>query len=188
MIRLRRIGPVQFTNVLETVLGIYTAAMHPPSEQLTGRMSIMRNHAAYPDFACLLAEAPQERRIVGFAYGFHGTEGQWWHDVVHRGLCDRAGPEVCEDWLGDALELAEIHVHPDYQGRGIGRRLIHALCAGRPERTAVLSTHDAPTAARHLYQDVGFVDLMTRFEFPGGYENYIIAGARLPLAAKMPAG
>src|SRR5690606_15865615 len=76
VIRLRRIGPVQFTNVLETVLGIYTAAMHPPSEQLTGRMSIMRNHAAYPDFACLLAEAPQERRIVGFAYGFHGTEGQ----------------------------------------------------------------------------------------------------------------
>lgn len=174
-------GPEEFAGVLDTVLDIYTQAMRPPSDQLTGRMAIMRNHATYPDFVCLLAEAPQ---IVGFVYGFHGTPGQWWHDVVRRALQDQAGPRVSEEWFGDALEIAEIHVHPDYQGKGLGRRMIHEICAGRPERTAVLSTHDAPTAARHLYRDVGFVDLMTAFVFPGGYENYIIAGTRLPLTPR----
>lgn len=186
MIQLRRVGADQFTKVLETVLAIYAAAMRPPTDQLAGRMAIMRNHATYPDFVCLLAEATQaeaRQEIVGFAYGFHGAEGQWWHDVVRRGLLDHAGPEACEDWLGDALELAEIHVLPEHQSKGIGRSLIHAICAGRPERTAVLSTRDAPTAARHLYRDVGFVDLITSFAFPGAYENYVIAGARLPLSA-----
>jgi ribosomal protein S18 acetylase RimI-like enzyme len=179
VIELRRVGPDQFIEVLDTVLAIYTAAMRPPSDQLSGRLAIMRNHATYPDFSCWLAEAPE---IVGFTYGFHGTPGQWWHDVVRRALQDQAGPRVSEEWFGDALEIAEIHVLPDYQSKGIGRRMINSICAGRPERTAVLSTHDAPTAARHLYRSVGFTDLMTEFVFPGGYENYVIAGTKLPLA------
>ncbi|GAA4580582.1 GNAT family N-acetyltransferase [Planotetraspora phitsanulokensis] len=178
MIQLRRVGPDRFIAALDTVLTIYAAAMRPPPDQLPGRLAIMRNHATYPEFVCMLAEAPE---IVAFAYGFHGTEGQWWHDVVRRALRDRAGAPVAEQWFGDALEIAEVHVHPDHQGKGIGRRMIHGLCEGRSERTAVLSTHDAPTAARHLYRDIGFVDLMTEFVFPGGYEDYAIAGARLPL-------
>ncbi|MEZ0071922.1 GNAT family N-acetyltransferase [Planotetraspora sp. GP83] len=182
MIQLRRVGPDQFKAALDTVLAIYTVAMRPPSDQLAGRMAIMRNHATYPHFVCMLAEASeQENQIVGFAYGFHGAPGQWWHDVVRGALQDRAGPRASEEWFGDALEIAEIHVHPDHQGKGIGRRMIHAICEGRPERVAVLSTHDAPTAARHLYRDIGFVDLMTEFVFPGGYENYVIAGTKLPL-------
>jgi ribosomal protein S18 acetylase RimI-like enzyme len=178
VIELRRVGPEQFTAALDTVLTIYTAAMRPPSDQLSGRIAIMRNHATYPDFVCMLAEAPE---IVGFAYAFHGAPGQWWHDVVRRSMQDRAGPRVAYVWFGDALEIAEIHVHPDHQGKGIGRRMIHSLCEGRTERTVVLSTHDAPTAARHLYRSVGFADLMTEFVFPGGFENYVIAGTRLPL-------
>ncbi|WP_432932340.1 GNAT family N-acetyltransferase [Microbispora sp. CA-135349] len=185
MIELRRVGADRFRAVLDTVLEIYTVAMLPPSDQLAGRLAIMRNHATYPDFACVLAEDTQEPGgVAGFAYGFHGGRGQWWHDVVRGALQDRAGPVVAEDWFGDALEIAEIHVRPEHQGRGIGRRLIHALCEDRPERTAVLSTHDAPTVARHLYRDVGFADLMTRFVFPGGYEEYVIAGVRLPLPGR----
>ncbi|WP_169944712.1 GNAT family N-acetyltransferase [Microbispora sp. H11081] len=182
MIQLRRVGPDRFRAVLDTVLEIYTVAMRPPSDQLAGRLAIMRNHSTYPEFDCLLAEDAQAPGgVAGFAYGFHGGRGQWWHDVVRGALQDRAGPVAAEDWFGDALEIAEIHVRPEYQGQGVGRRLIHALCEGRPERTAVLSTHDAPTVARHLYRDVGFTDLMTRFVFPGGYEEYVIAGVRLPL-------
>jgi ribosomal protein S18 acetylase RimI-like enzyme len=178
VIELRRVGSAEFSAALDTVLGIYTAAMRPPSDQLSGRVAIMQNHATYPDFVCVFAEAPE---IVGFAYGFHGAPGQWWHDVVRRALEDRAGPRVSEAWFDNALELAEIHVHPDYQGKGIGRRLIHTICHGRAESTAVLSTHDAPTAARHLYRNIGFTDLMTDFVFPGGYETYVIAGVPLPL-------
>ncbi|NUW31321.1 GNAT family N-acetyltransferase [Nonomuraea sp. SMC257] len=121
-------------------------------------------------------------KVVGFAYGFHGAPGQWWHDVVYRALEDRSGPRVADAWLGDAFELAEIHVHPDHQGKGIGRAMITTLCAGRAERSAVLSTHDRPTAARHLYRSMGFTDLLSRFVFPGGHEEYAIAGRPLPLS------
>ncbi|GAA3313385.1 GNAT family N-acetyltransferase [Nonomuraea dietziae] len=180
MIEIRGTGPAEFTDRLETVMSIYTAAMHPPAEQITGRQAIMRGHGAHPDFRCLFAELP-DGTTAGFAYGFHGLPGQWWHDVVYQALQERSGTEVAEAWLGDSLELAEVHVHPDYQGKGIGRALVLALCEGRPERSAVLSTHDHPTAARHLYRSLGFTDLLTQFVFPGGYEHYAIAGAVLPL-------
>ncbi|MGI5292477.1 GNAT family N-acetyltransferase [Nonomuraea polychroma] len=189
MIEFRGAGPAAFTERLETVIGIYTAAMNPPRDQITGRKSIMRNHATYPHFQCYFAElrdsSPSEEvpetRVVGFAYGFRGAPGQWWHDVVLRALTEQSGRAVANAWLGYAFELAEIHVHPDYQGKGIGRAMIRTLCAGRRERTAVLSTHDQPTAARHLYASLGFTDLLTRFVFPGGYEEYAIAGRPLPL-------
>ncbi|MEU6997641.1 GNAT family N-acetyltransferase [Nonomuraea sp. NPDC046570] len=180
MIELREAGPVEFAARLDPVIEIYTAAMHPPVDQITGRKSIMRNHGTYPAFRCLFAEAA-DGTAVGFAYGFHGAPGQWWHDVVHHALVERAGAEVADAWLGDTLELAEIHVHPDYQGKGIGRAMIRGLCAGRPERAAILSTHDQPTAARHLYRSLGFTDLLTEFVFPGGYERYAIVGTALPL-------
>ncbi|GAA3445712.1 acetyltransferase [Planomonospora venezuelensis] len=181
MIGLRRVGPDEFATRLDSVLDIYTAAMRPPSDQLAGRQAIMGNHSTHPGFTCLFAET-SEGRPVGVAYGFHGAPGQWWHDVVHQAVSDRLGGGKALAWLGDALEIAEVHVHPDYQGKGIGRSLVTALCAGRPERTAMLSTRDQPTAARHLYRTLGFVDLLTWFVFPGGYEHYAIAGAALPLA------
>ncbi|HEX4812765.1 MAG TPA: GNAT family N-acetyltransferase [Nonomuraea sp.] len=190
MIEFRGAGPAEFTERLETVIGVYTAAMNPPEDQITGRKTIMRNHATYPHFQCYFAEfrnsspsldPPEKPQVAGFAYGFRGAPGQWWHDVVLRALTEQSGREVANAWLGNAFELAEIHVHPDYQGKGIGRAMIRTLCAGRRERTAVLSTHDQPTAARHLYASLGFTDLLTTFVFPGGYEEYAIAGRRLPL-------
>jgi ribosomal protein S18 acetylase RimI-like enzyme len=83
--------------------------------------------------------------------------------------------------IDDVLEIAEVHVHPGHQSKGIGRSMMHTLCDARPERTTLLSTHDRPTVARHLYRSLGFVDLLTRFVFPGGYEEYAIVGAELPL-------
>ncbi|SDI03249.1 GNAT family N-acetyltransferase [Nonomuraea jiangxiensis] len=194
MIEFRGAGPAEFTEQLETVIGIYTAAMNPPAEQIAGRKTIMRNHGTYPHFQCYFAELRDScpglpgletpgltPKVVGFAYGFRGAPGQWWHDVVLRALTEKSGREAANAWLGHAFELAEIHVHPDYQGKGIGRAMIRTLCAGRVERSAVLSTHDQPTAARHLYGAMGFQDLLTEFVFPGGYERYAIVGRPLPL-------
>ncbi|MET8143237.1 GNAT family N-acetyltransferase [Sphaerisporangium sp. NPDC005288] len=180
MIELRHAGPQEFAASLDTVIDIYTVAMRPPGDQLSGRQSIMRNHATYPDFTCLLAETT-DGRVVGFGYGFHGSPGQWWHDVVRRALEEREGPARAAAWFENALEIAEIHVRPEYQGKGVGRRLVHGLCAGRGERTAVMSTHDQPTAARHLYRRLGFIDLIGMYVFPGGYERYAIVGSTLPL-------
>ena len=52
------------------------------------------------------------------------------------------GATVAAAWLDSSMEIAELHVHPDFQRRGIGRRLLLGLTAGRPEHTAVLSTQD----------------------------------------------
>ena len=190
VIEFRAAGPAEFSERLETVIDIYTAAMNPPEDQITGRKTIMRNHGTYPDFQCYFAELRDsspaaipdpEPMTVGFAYGFRGAPGQWWHDVVLRALAAQSGEQVANAWLGYAFELAEVHVHPDYQGKGIGRAMIQAVCAGRRERSALLSTHDQPTAARHLYASLGFTNLLTRFVFPGGYEEYAIVGRPLPL-------
>ncbi|MER7205989.1 GNAT family N-acetyltransferase [Streptosporangium sp. NPDC000239] len=181
MIELRRVGPEEFAVSLDAVLDVYTAAMLPPADQLTGRRAIMRGHASYSRFTCLFAERA-DGRMVGFAYGFHGEPGQWWHGVVRQAITEHDGQARTREWLDDAFELAEVHVHPDYQGKGVGRAMVTGLCAGRLERTAVLSTRDQETAARHLYRSLGFGDLLTGFVFPGGQERYAILGTPLPLA------
>jgi GNAT superfamily N-acetyltransferase len=125
--------------------------------------------------------------IIAFSYGFRGENGQWWHDVVAAALIARSGTQVAARWLADSLEIAEVHVHPDYQRRGIGRSLVLGLADGRHERTAVLSTQDADSPARRLYRRLGFTDLLTGYAFPGTPVPYAVMGAELPLAGAPPA-
>ncbi|TDC80605.1 GNAT family N-acetyltransferase [Actinomadura sp. 7K507] len=192
--KLREIDEHAFLRRLDPMLDVYASAMEPPNEQLPGRHTIMERHASYPGFRAFVAEGRPALPILtgsvqGFAYGFHGARGQWWHDVVFQALSDREGPEHAESWLDDAFEVAELHVRPDFQGRGLGRGLLSALCGGRGERTVVLSTLDSrpDTPARSLYRSVGMIDLLTDFEFPGGGPRYAVMGGALPLAAYAPA-
>jgi ribosomal protein S18 acetylase RimI-like enzyme len=164
------------------MLATYEAAMRPPPGQLPGRHLIMERHAGHPAFRAFVAE--RSRTVVGFAYGFHGEPGQWWHDVVRDQLVRIGGIQHAEHWLDDAWEVAELHVHPAAQGQGLGRGLITSLCADRPERTVVLSTLDAQTPARSLYRSLGMVDLLTAFTFPGGGPAYAVMGADLPLTPR----
>jgi ribosomal protein S18 acetylase RimI-like enzyme len=192
--KLRDIDHRAFLRRLGPILAVYAAAMRPPAEQLPGRRTIMERHASYPGFRAVVAERrgpalPRGGAIRGFAYGFRGEGGQWWHDVVRGALAGLAGEEHAERWLDDPFEVAELHVHPDHQGQGLGRRLLNTLCEGRPERTVVLSTLDhgpEDTPARRLYRSVGMVDLLTGFEFPGGGPPYAVMGATLPLAPYEP--
>ncbi|MDR0344480.1 MAG: GNAT family N-acetyltransferase, partial [Nocardiopsaceae bacterium] len=119
--------------------------------------------------------------VIAFAYGFHGERGQWWHDLVHSALAAAHDPAEADRWMEDSFEIAEVHVRPDHQGQGIGRRLMLWLTDGRPEQTAVLSTPDADTRARRLYHRLGFSDLLTAFSFPGGSPPYAVMGTTLPL-------
>ena len=196
-------------------MGVYAAAMNPPAEQLPGRYEIMERHSGYAAFRAIAAiilpdggepaestapggqatgttalggERSQGARplLVGFAYGFHGSGGQWWHDVVRRAATSVLGARTADDWFDDSLEIAEVHVLPGYQGRGTGLAMMLRLTAGRPERSAVLSTMDADTRARRLYRGLGFTDLLTGFEFPGTNLPYAIMGAPLPLRGAGP--
>jgi ribosomal protein S18 acetylase RimI-like enzyme len=181
----------QFLANLGACAAVYAAAMNPPVEQLPGRHTIMERHAGYAAFRAIAAIAPAADGgpappIVGFAYGFHGGGGQWWHDLVSRAVASVLGGRAAGDWFGDSLEIAEVHVHPSHQGRGTGLAMMLRLTAGRPEPVAVLSTMDSDTKARRLYRGLGFTDLLTAFTFPGTEMPYAIMGAPLPLARAAP--
>jgi ribosomal protein S18 acetylase RimI-like enzyme len=187
----RELGPGEFRAAIRSLVAVYAAAMNPPDRTLSGREAIMERHAASPGFRGLIALVGG--RPAGFTYGFHGETGQWWHDMVaaalatHSGMTISAAEYADQDarraWLDDSFEIAELHVLPLWQGRGIGRSLLLSLASGRPERTAVLSTADAQTRARRLYRGVGFTDLLTGFRFSGTEPPYAVMGAMLPLAA-----
>lgn len=171
----------EFRAMLSELTAIYAAAMGAGPAELPARRAIMERHTANPCFRCVVATSGDPRRVVAFAYGFRGAPGQWWHDVVRAGLAATAGSAAASAWLDDVMEIAEVHVLPEYQARGIGRQMLLSLTRDRDERVALLSTRDAPTPARHLYQRLGFAELLPQFEFPGGGPLYVVMGALLPL-------
>ena len=197
---LRELDPAAFGADLDGLMRVYQAAMGVAAIQLPGRRAIMEAHAANPGFRGLAVTAPpgvvtarrtdpgaspgpggRPRDVIAFAYGFHGGSGQWWHDLVRSALISRSGHGAAIEWLDDSFEVAEVHVHPEYQRRGIGRRLLYRLTGGRAERTAVLSTMDTNSPARRLYRSLGFTDLLTGYRFSGAPVPYAVMGAALPL-------
>ena len=177
----------EFTARLDQLVAVYAAAMRPPTELLAGRRTIMAGHAGHPGFRALAVTDDRTGATVGFGYGFHGAAGQWWHDTVNRALAARSGDGAAAAWLDDSFEVAELHVAPGHQGHGVGAGVLLRLTAGRPERTALLSTRDADTPARRLYRGTGFTALLTAFRFfPGGEPPYAVMGAELPLRARSP--
>jgi ribosomal protein S18 acetylase RimI-like enzyme len=197
------LGPQAFVGQLDAISAVYAAAMRPDPGHLPGRRSIMGQHASYDGFRALAITASAadaarpgrhrlpgsdgaaltgQVRLIAFAYGFRGERGQWWHDIVRSAITARSGEATAAAWLDDSLEIAEVHVHPEYQRHGIGTRLVLGLTAGRAERTAALSTQDANSTARRLYRRLGFRDLLTGYNFPGAGPPYAVMGAVLPLA------
>jgi ribosomal protein S18 acetylase RimI-like enzyme len=203
-----------FLAGLDALVTVYSLAMRPPPQQLQGRRSIMAQHAGYAAFRAVAVTADRAAadardgaaahasasgddsasgdeggangQVIAFAYGFRGADGQWWHDVVRSGLTAAGGENAAAAWLADTFEIAEVHVRPEYQRQGIGRAMLLSLTAGCPQRTAVLSTLDAPSPARRLYRSLGFTDLLTGFGFPGNGPPYVVMGAALPLRDSAP--
>ena len=184
VVTIAELTPSGFLTAIDQFVAIYGAAMGAGPDELPSRRAIMERHAVNPGFRALAATTATGGRIVAFSYAFRGLPGQWWHDVVHAGISAESGLKSAREWLDDVVEIAEVHVHPDFQARGIGRRMVLALAADRAERTAVLSTRDAPTPARKLYRSLGFADLLIDFVFPGGGPPYAVMGAVLPLAGQ----
>ncbi len=191
---LRDLGPREFLAEIDILLAIYADAMDAETALLPGRRELMRRHAGYPAFKALQAratvpgQAGSSAAVLGFSYGFRGQPGQWWYDAVSAALTRAIGPALTQGWLADCLEVAELHVRKDQQRCGIGTQMLTALVAGRPERTALLSTPDRESTARRLYRRMGFGDLLTGYSFPGGSPPYAVMGAVLPLRDPVTAG
>jgi ribosomal protein S18 acetylase RimI-like enzyme len=154
--------PEQFALRVDEAMNIYVRAMNYPQHAAGQRAVTARRHATHPGFACRAAVLDDDT-LVGFGYGYTTRPGQWWHDLVRRALDD----EQARQWLGNAFELSELHVLPDYQGGGTGRVLLGELAGGLPHDSMLLSTPDIDTRAFRLYRHVGFVDLRRHYLFPG---------------------
>src|SRR5260370_33816698 len=123
--------------------------MGAPAEELGGRRSIMERHAANPAFRAVIATTNGERgQVIAFAYGFSGASGQWWHDVVRAGITVAAGARAASAWLADSFEIAEVHVRPEFQRRGIGRSMLLRLTAGGRHGPAPRPTPATASASR----------------------------------------
>jgi ribosomal protein S18 acetylase RimI-like enzyme len=173
--RIERWTPRHFRAGLDEAMDIYATAMHYPPNTAAQRAVSARKHAGLEGFACRAALDDQDR-LVGFGYGYTSRPGQWWHDLVRRAV----SRDTAREWLTDAFELSELHVLPEYQGCGIGRRLILALARDIPHRAIVLSTPDADTRAFRLYRDLGFQDLARNYLFPGDSRPFAVLGVPLP--------
>jgi GNAT superfamily N-acetyltransferase len=165
---------------LPDVISVYKAAFlddheADPVHAARDRAVHARRHTERRDLRAVAALTPNDR-LVGITYGVPGQPGQWWHDVV----TDALDAPAAADWLGDCLEIVELHVLPSYQGRGIGRALLRELLRGVGHRTAALSALEIPgSRARRLYTSEGFVSLLSDFYFPGSLTPYAVLGKRL---------
>jgi len=186
MIRFAQLDGTRVRAVAGPAASVYGAAMRRPPEVVVQRREIISSHTTYPGFLCSAAfDGPEEGNatdgedtdgeLIGFGYGYLGASGQWWHDTVAQAL----GRDGTKRWLRDGFELAELHVLPEFQGAGLGRRLLTDVLSRTAASCAVLSTPDTESPARLLYRSFGFQDLVCDFYFPGSSECYAIMGVDL---------
>jgi len=119
----------------------------------------------------------QDERLAGVAIGWPSGATNWWADQV-RLVMTFAGTD---SWLAESFELAELHVHPEQQGRGFGGALLHALAETIQQDRIVLSVRAHNTRARGFYRRHGFIELTEAFGFGKDAPMYYVLGATLPL-------
>lgn len=167
-------GPAEFSARLPDLVEVYRRAfleVHEadPRRAAEERRSFMQVHATRAELVLVTVE--DDAGLAGFCYGYRGEPGQYWHDAVARAV---PRPEA-DRWFGSCREIAELHVRPDVQGRGLGRALLRGALDGAAERSAALSVLDATDSpARHLYEAEGFTAVLPGFRFPGNPLSYAV--------------
>ncbi|HZN16915.1 MAG TPA: GNAT family N-acetyltransferase [Micromonosporaceae bacterium] len=155
---------------------VMTVAFGLDPAEASQREEIFRGHAQRPGIISLGAFDDKDR-LVAFCYGFPGLPSSWWESQIRPHLV-QAGTE---EWLSNVFELTELHVHPDRQGRGIGRALITCVCNASNLPKAILSVRSDSAVAQRLYRSLGFTDLTAPFTFGNLPPEYLVMGAWLPL-------
>ncbi|MBC2879569.1 MULTISPECIES: GNAT family N-acetyltransferase [Streptomyces] len=170
------VGPLDLAARVDDALAVQAVAFGLTAEEVGVRRHIVLRHLTSPGARALGATTPGGR-LVGFVYGMPNDRGHWWSTVVEPYL--RA--TGTEEWLDDAFVITELHVHPAFQNRRIGRALITALTADAAEPRSILSAIDVESPARALYRKLGYRDLARQVVFPSAVSPYVVMGAELPL-------
>ncbi|GAB2877623.1 GNAT family N-acetyltransferase [Streptomyces deserti] len=170
------IGPLDLTTHVDEALAVQAVAFGLGPDEVAVRRQIVLRHMTYPG-ARALGATTAEGRLVGFVYGMPNDRTHWWSTVVEPYL--RA--QGHEHWLDASFVITELHVHPGYQNRGIGRSLITTITDSAAEPRSILSAIDTESPARGLYRSLGYVDLARQVLFPSAPMPYAVMGAHLPL-------
>jgi mycothiol synthase len=67
--------------------------------------------------------------------------------------------------IGSAAEVAQVYVHPDHRGRGVGTALTRAAIAAAGDARDLWITADDEDRAKDLYARLGFRPVWTSMEF-----------------------
>lgn len=173
----------QFTVLAPELVDLYITAMNYPPTIRDQRVSVWRRDAISPGFVAI--GAFEEDVLIGIAYGFSGSRDRWWDQQLRKGLVDKhAMTPAMIDVVRNYFEVAEVHVTPAGQCKGIGRGLMHRLLEQTREPYALLSTPEVPgenNAAFGLYRSLGFGDILRDFHYNGDSRPFAILGRRLPL-------
>jgi ribosomal protein S18 acetylase RimI-like enzyme len=169
------IGPLDLTAHVDEALAVQAVAFGLGPEEVAVRRQIVQRHMQYQGARAYGATAGG--RLVGFVYGMPNSRTHWWSTVVEPYL--RANGN--DSWLDDSFVITELHVHPDHQNRGLGRKLITTITDTADEPRSILSAIDTDSPARGLYRSLGYTDLARQVLFPSAPRPDAVMGAHLPL-------
>ncbi|MFF5937021.1 GNAT family N-acetyltransferase [Streptomyces sp. NPDC012508] len=170
------IGPVDLAARVDDALAVQAIAFGLSEDEIAVRRHIVLRHLLNPG-ARAYGATTASGRLVGFVYGMPNDRTHWWSGVVEPYL--RSNGTV--EWLDDSFVITELHVHPDHQGRGVGRELITTITDQSKLPRSILSAIDTESPARGLYRSLGYVDLARMVHFPSAPRPYAVMGAPLPL-------
>ncbi|MBX9362464.1 GNAT family N-acetyltransferase [Streptomyces massasporeus] len=169
------IGPLDLPAHVDEALAVQAVAFGLGADEVAVRRQIVLRHMTYPGARALGATA--DGTLVGFVYGMPNDRTHWWSTVVEPYLRALSN----DHWLDDSFVITELHVHPAYQNRGLGRSLITTITDGAAEPRSILSAIDTDSPARALYRSLGYQDLARQVLFPSAPKPYAVMGATLPL-------
>ncbi len=172
-----RIGPLDLAARVDEALRVQAVAFGLSEEEVGIRRYIVQRHMTCRGARALGAFA-EDGALTGFVYGMPNDRTHWWSTIVEPYL--RAGGH--EDWLDGSFVITELHVHPGFQGHGVGRALITTITDDAAESRSILSAIDTESPARGLYRALGYTDLARQVHFPSASLPYAVMGAALPLS------
>ncbi|MFC9124614.1 GNAT family N-acetyltransferase [Streptomyces sp. NPDC057067] len=170
------VGPLDLADRVDEALAVQALAFGLSQDEIDVRRHIVLRHLDDPRARALGATAA-DGRLVGFVYGLPNSRTHWWSTVVEPYL--RATGS--DGWLDDSFVITELHVHPGFQQRGIGRSLITTITDAVGLPRSILSAIDTESPARGLYRALGYQDLARQVLFPSAPKPYAVMGAPLPL-------
>lgn len=129
------------------------------------------------ELAGLLALGAYQRdELVGVLVGWPTASRDWWPHQVRPALAMTENLH----WLDDAFELAELHVHPDFQGIGVGTALLDEAERRVELPRIVLSTNAVGNLkAKAFYRRRGFRTLTAPFRWLGLDLRVLVLGREL---------